>query len=670
MTVPLPSFVIPRHCVAAGREGLSPLQETLIHHSARVRIASAPTGAGKSYAFQRAVEKGKRVLFAVPTRRLAQNLAASLIEALTPPGADPAIAASRVALWTSDERSKQLAENPELKVGRLRIRQLRGLEARREGDIIIATPESVVRLLMRPAYAGLGEAPVGIHDPIREFDHIVFDEFHCIDARGFGLAAAIAKVAASVTGEHGVRVTFLSATPIDIKTPLVAFGIPSDAIEQLEETVLTGSQDETGTARALHGDVAISFHDAQSMADLAEAQEPEIRACLGRGRQVVIVCDALRDLLPAKARLAAFFDRIGVPYERRLAINSADDGSTGGHGDNLFCGGREADPMQFDVLLATSSVEMGVTFRAGLILMDPGLDTLSFVQRIGRVARGNEPGQVFVRAPESACNSRDWLRRLIGALQQATTADGRLAIQDFTALAMRSTAERFAMSDAFESADAVPTTFRSMPMRAVWCAALFWAVLERAERGTTGMRRTLESFRPRQVNTVLHLLSRLRACGLRSAKKWGEAFEAEALRLRMIPQRVLIREPSGRTRPLSWNIYAAYAALVAAPAVLDDKDELIVLIDSTLEDILATSDRRWVEARVETSFPHGGGVEYIEGRDMAGAWLNKAAQHLRSARLPEQRVALEAAIELVRLSRIIPMASDQVQPADGSNVVS
>ena len=250
---PLFSFVIPRHCVVAGPNGLSPLQEALINHPARIRIASAPTGAGKSYAFQRAVQDKKRVLFIVPTRRLAQNLAASLLEA------DPS---AQVALWTSDERERQKAENPEINIGRLRVRQLRGLEARREGDIIIATPESVAWLLLRPSNAGVGEAWAGLPDPIREFDHIVFDEFHSIDARGFGLAAALCKVVGSISGDHGARVTFLSATPIEITRPLTALGVPASAIAHLEESVLTGTSAETGTRRALHGDVAVSFHDA------------------------------------------------------------------------------------------------------------------------------------------------------------------------------------------------------------------------------------------------------------------------------------------------------------------------------------------------------------------------------------------------------------------------
>ena len=43
---------IKRHCVPSDPQtGLSPLQTVLLESPERVRVASAPTGAGKSYAF-------------------------------------------------------------------------------------------------------------------------------------------------------------------------------------------------------------------------------------------------------------------------------------------------------------------------------------------------------------------------------------------------------------------------------------------------------------------------------------------------------------------------------------------------------------------------------------------------------------------------------------------
>src|SRR5262245_21764910 len=95
----------------------------------KVRVFSAPTGSGKSYAFQRAIVENPetRVLFIVPTRRLVQNLAASTIEGLVKAKSAKTRddAARMIALWSSDERACQERKRPDLKVGRLRVEELR-----------------------------------------------------------------------------------------------------------------------------------------------------------------------------------------------------------------------------------------------------------------------------------------------------------------------------------------------------------------------------------------------------------------------------------------------------------------------------------------------------------------------------------------------------------------
>ena len=63
------------HSVPTLPSGLSLMQERLLRSDKFVRLVSAPTGSGKSYAFMRAVlDDGARVLFIVPTKRLLQNL--------------------------------------------------------------------------------------------------------------------------------------------------------------------------------------------------------------------------------------------------------------------------------------------------------------------------------------------------------------------------------------------------------------------------------------------------------------------------------------------------------------------------------------------------------------------------------------------------------------------
>ena len=92
-------ITVARHCVANDPvSGLSPLQQRLLDAPQKIRIANAPTGAGKSYVFQRAMIEGKRILFIVPTRRLAQNLLAGLLDDLIRDGWDEEKASKKLAL--------------------------------------------------------------------------------------------------------------------------------------------------------------------------------------------------------------------------------------------------------------------------------------------------------------------------------------------------------------------------------------------------------------------------------------------------------------------------------------------------------------------------------------------------------------------------------------------
>ena len=208
---------VKRHCVERDpRSGLSSLQQELLDHPAPVRIAEAPTGAGKSYAFERAMVRGERVLFIVPTRRLAQNLLAGLFENLVRDhGWSDEAAKGKLSLWSSDA-TEQLRAEGVVKIGARRIREVYSLDpTRTEGEMIVAIPETVSHILLRlPREAGQTDA--GVFDLLSNFEHIVFDEFHTISPRGFGLAGMIAKLAAEADGVRA-RVSFLSATPLDIR---------------------------------------------------------------------------------------------------------------------------------------------------------------------------------------------------------------------------------------------------------------------------------------------------------------------------------------------------------------------------------------------------------------------------------------------------------------------
>jgi hypothetical protein len=652
-------FTIARHAVPIREAygGLSDLQHAMLRDQHPIRIFSAPTGAGKSYAFQRGVVRdGLRVLFIVPTRRLAENLAAAMRRDFTAEGLDEGAIARRIVIWTSDERRRLETEDPTVRVGRLRVRQLRQSDLTAdEGRMILATPESIAWGLLRPPRPDHGESAFNIADVLRGVDHVVFDEFHTIDPRGLGIAAAVAAITSRVLG--AARLTFLSATPIDVRSALVDFGIDPVCIAIGRETVVTGVPNETRGARAVHGDVEIEVTAGDHIPILLDRLAPEIRRCLNGDseippRQLVVIYDSKRELHRDKDALAAVLDGLGVTIDERLAINSTDDSVDRDLGAG-FTVGSSHDPSTFRVLVATSSVEMGVTFRAGMMVMQPGHSAASFVQRIGRVARGDEPGRVVVAIPSKGLQDPD-RRRLFTRL---AAVPPRVEIDDFLTACLESVVENFAPRDGeLGQEDGV---FARMPARAAWCAALFWAALRRTWTSTIGTRETLDNFRTPKAGRIEALLRTLEREGDTYAE-WARQFVAEATVLREILPSVDVLDPDGNRRTISWSDYASTAELILMPTQYNTRlDRMEVFVDEPISaagNVLSRlGGERWSH-EIETFWPHAVETDTVSYRRAADEFCERLERVLESRRsgARRHRDAMEAAATLVRLTRIVP----------------
>jgi CRISPR-associated helicase Cas3 len=643
--------VIPRHAVPSDPQtGLSDLQTAMMDDPAPIRIFSAPTGAGKSYAFQKAMrERGARILFIVPTRRLAQNIAQGLVGDLVDVGWSEKEAFARVAIWSSDERARLQEEHPDLNIGKFRLSQLRddGGAARR-GMMIVATQESVVHLLLGRSSSGDAMDPQTILDLLR-LDHVVIDEFHTVDARGMGLACALSTVTTQIEG--AARLTFLSATPIDVRSTLISFGIDPEKISVRQETVITGTTAETPGFRAVHGDVTLRIEVGDGLLAALEAHEAKVRRTLARqdsGRQVVIIYDSVRQLMAEKAKLAAFLDRLGVSRTERLAINSADD-SVQQAMDDAFTFGSLNDPTRFKVLVATSSVEMGVTFRAGLILMEPGHDPCSFVQRIGRVARGDLEGIVIVHARQHQMDKLGWLRLIHKDL---SAGPGRVPIDAFINTVLAGTRQRFDVSTV--DMDAEGGNFRRMPQTAVWCAALFWIAMENAEWRKV-IRSSFRDFRPQKAKRMSVLLSSLEASRNKSTKAWAEAMLQEAKTLRSIMEKVTLLEPNGFSKSISWHLYASTEELLDCPTSLGERDALLVHVARPISEIEANLGGLRVRRREECRAPHEQRTVMVDADRLVEGWAREMEAILRQPGLTqEDRASIETAINIVRMTGIVP----------------
>ncbi len=460
-------LTVARHCVSIGEDGLSPLQRALIEHPCKVRIAEAPTGAGKSYAFQRALrDHDQRILFIVPTRRLAQNLASGLIQDLIrQDGWSERRAEGSVALWSADQTAA-LKEQGVVNINGVRLRQMQALRLGNSGgEMIVAVPEVVSALLVRRRVEQ-GQAGKGVFDLLDDFDHIVFDEFHTIEARGFGLAALFARLATVEldhrTGYGRARISFLSATPLDLRPTLARVGVSEKQTVLLREKIVPDG-------RPLHGDVRLCLIDTPSLYDLILQYLGEIVAELAEGRQVVVIYNSLANLEKDLLALTRALPDGGIDPARVLVVNSVRDSITESLHKGGFAIGRRRDPLAYDLILATASVEIGVTFRnADFMLMEPGFEAVNFLQRYGRAARRGADGCVIVRLDEGQKRRKQWLRTLASWVEEH--ANARVSIEELTDVLSQSvqTGVAGAMADG---------AFGRLSARAVWCTGLYWSVL-------------------------------------------------------------------------------------------------------------------------------------------------------------------------------------------------
>jgi CRISPR-associated endonuclease/helicase Cas3 len=530
--------IITRHCVAQGEDRLSPLQRELIEHPARIRIAEAPTGAGKSYAFQRALrDQGQRILFIVPTRRLAQNLASGLVKDLIQDaGWSQAKAEGSVAMWSSEQTATLKAQGV-ISVNGVRLRQMSDLGSF-DGGMIVAIPEVVSGLLVRRRVEA-GQAGEGVFHLLEQFEHIVFDEFHSIEARGFGLAALFARLAAAQldnrVGFGDARISFLSATPLDLKPTLVEIGVPEEEIALLHEQIVPDG-------RPLHGDVRLSLVDVPSLYDLILAHRKDIAAELAAGRQVVIVYNRLVDLEKDLPALARTLPEAGIDTSRVLVINSVRDSIAESLHQAGFAIGRQRDPLTYDLILATASVEMGVTFRnANFMLMEPGFEAMSFLQRYGRAARRGADGQVIVRIDESETRRKPWLRAVVDWAREQS--GGRASIAELTQVLTQSVQGEFSRPTA-------AGTFGRLSSRAKWCTALYWSVLLEHPSNRGHRRRHLLAHQPSGTGALYRLEQEVRQLAeepdlAEYVDRWLKLFHAQAFDLRTIEPKVRVVSDTG-----------------------------------------------------------------------------------------------------------------------------
>ena len=581
-------MIIRSHSVPTLASGLSPMQERLLRSERFVRLVSAPTGSGKSYAFMRAVlEEDAQVLFIVPTKRLLQNLIEDIREQahehLRRRGLDDAQCAAWIDEQIIEWSGNQTSDGGESLAAK-RVRQILAGGGHSGGKVIFAIPEVVVRMISGVRIGGASGVNPFFY--ARRFDHIVFDEFHTIDDRAFGLTCLMSLLA--VTERRG-RVSLLSATPIDVAGVLARAGVKPDDIEAISEEIVDGHLPEH---RPIHGNISVTI-DPRSLPELVRLNIDAVRAAIAQGRTVIVIYDSLQRLKQDEPNMRAILRDAGVEDEGILAINSIDDSKR--RPGEPRRGRRYEDPRDHGILLCTSTVELGVTFHSTLMFMDPGFGLASFVQRVGRVSRGADDGRVIVSLPERTLARHAWTRKVEAVIRQ----NQELSVQDFTALLLRDARRRLqptrkeAGTD--PSAPDADFCYRRASWRGAFWAALFIVAVRRTQMHVQKQARgRLHELSPGTVKFVDARIGEILSVDTvndnqrrqsQPHRRWANALLYSALTYRDIGPIFRVVDPDGDSHLVTESfLHRATDILSRHVASDEDGDRTIHLVSRTLEE--------------------------------------------------------------------------------------
>ena len=314
---------------------------------------------------------------------------------------------------------------------------------------------------------------------------------------------------------------------------------------------------------------------------------------IAEGRTVIVIFDSLQRLKQEESTIRGILIGAGLQNARILAINSIDDSKR--KPGEPSRGRRYADPREYDVLLCTSSVEIGVTFRSSLMFTEPGFGLASFVQRVGRVSRGEDNGKVIVSLSEARRNRHAWTRTIAKVIEDHEELD----VQTFTAKILRDVQRRLQPTRKEAEADfgkdgATVSFYRRASWRGAFWAALFIVAVRRQKmKVQKESNARLREIAPNVVKFVEAKIGAIESVDLvndnlpRSSqphRRWVEALLETALIYRDIGSTIEVVDPDG-TRHSATEAFLRRATDILSRYIVSEEggEQVVQLVSRTLD---------------------------------------------------------------------------------------
>lgn len=250
-----------------------------------------------------------------------------------------------------------------------------------ESEIILTNPD-IYHYILNLYYL----RPMDARDKVftrlvNNFDLVVFDEFHLFSTPQAVSAMNAILLTRRISGPGRKKFLFLSATPSDLlRGFLEKAGVNSQIVESEyrhlshEEAGIADEEFRKKWRRISHG-VALNLITAENNTEQWFMENAER-----------IIVEFFQDHPGSKCAVILNSVAMAKRVTRTLKKSLAHHGITVGENTGFSTESEKLASYKMDVLVGTSTVDVGVDFKINLLLFE-AVDASSFIQRFGRLGR-------------------------------------------------------------------------------------------------------------------------------------------------------------------------------------------------------------------------------------------------------------------------------------------
>ena len=325
-----------------------------------ISIITAPTGTGKSFAFplplvQRSGLSKLKGMIISPTNALIQNMKADFqttfpnikTEIINAKRLDELEAKGRYDRWNAI------------------------LKTIDESDLIITNPDLLNYAMMGGYFIRKKVTQRQWTEILEKIHYFVFDEYHLYDEEQIANILSWLHISNTLFPKGHSKFIFASATPEP--------GL-QEYFKNKEIQFAAFLEEITEHGRKIHDELDIQFIKGIEIDEFIVNEKSLIYEFVSKKKKILVLFDSLIQLHRVENKIKTTFNDLHIEvdsgYETRSAITP--------------------DLENAQIILGTNKLEVGVNLHVDVCLMQPGRYFRNFVQRLGRIARDEKFGNIYI----------------------------------------------------------------------------------------------------------------------------------------------------------------------------------------------------------------------------------------------------------------------------------